>query len=245
MDSQLEAIATSPVFNATVAPYLLLDPNQRIRAVNAAYLDATHSQREELIGKNVFEAFPDNPGDPHADGARNLATSLDHVLGRGARHSMWVQRYDIRRAGGFVKKMWSVVNSPIEGDHGRLAGVLNHPEDITGLDGLVVPQFDSPEVMDAFHAAQPGWTVRAIAFAAKRYRDACRELTVENRNLREALSSRATIDQATGIVMGEMRVGPDAAFDLLCKLSEAWSVNLQDVAAAFVYDVTDPNKKVY
>jgi PAS domain S-box-containing protein len=238
VDSTFEEVAISSAFNATVAPYLLLDSNQRIRAANRAYLDATHRELEDLLGKHIFEAFPDNPHDPHADGVRNLAASLEHVLAHRQRHSMWIQRYDIPRAGGgFIKKVWSPVNSPIEGEHGQLTGILHHVEDITDLEELVVPQLDTPEIMEAFHAAQPARTMRAIALAAKRYVDASLGLAAENQELRRTLSSRSTIEQAKGIVMSEMRVDPDAAFDLLVRLSQAWDVTPQDVAAAFVYDV--------
>jgi PAS domain-containing protein len=91
----LESAATSPVFTETVAPYLLLDDDLTIRAVNDAYLRATQRDREEFIGTHVFDAFPDNPADPSASGVRNLAASLERVLRTATTHQMTIQRYDV------------------------------------------------------------------------------------------------------------------------------------------------------
>jgi hypothetical protein len=39
-------------------------PHFRITDVTLAYLRAAGSTRDELLGRNVFDAFPDNPSDP-------------------------------------------------------------------------------------------------------------------------------------------------------------------------------------
>ncbi len=85
MDRILSDVAGSPVFGAGRAPYLLLDRELVIRGVNDAYLTATGRAREQLVGAAIFEAFPDNPDDPGADGVRNLESSLRVVLGYGRR----------------------------------------------------------------------------------------------------------------------------------------------------------------
>ena len=53
--------------------------------------------------------------------------------------------------------------------------------------------------------------------------------------LREALVSRARIDQAKGVIMAERHISPDQAFRALVKLSNDANVRLADVAAALVY----------
>jgi GAF domain-containing protein len=52
--------------------------------------------------------------------------------------------------------------------------------------------------------------------------------------LRAAMDSRAVIEQAKGIVMGERRCGPDEAFAILVKVSQDANRKLRDVAAALV-----------
>ena len=56
------------IFEATPGLYLLLDPDFNIVGVNEAYLSATMTRREDIVGKGLFEVFPDNPDDPAATG---------------------------------------------------------------------------------------------------------------------------------------------------------------------------------
>ncbi|ADJ48277.1 hypothetical protein AMES_6452 [Amycolatopsis mediterranei S699] len=55
--------------------------------------------------------------------------------------------------------------------------------------------------------------------------------------LRTALTSRAVIDQAKGMLMAMHRVSADQAFDLLVKRSQEQNVKLREVAEWFVADV--------
>jgi len=52
--------------------------------------------------------------------------------------------------------------------------------------------------------------------------------------LREAMRSRAVIEQAKGIVMGERRCTAEEAFDVLVKLSQDSNRKLRDVARGLV-----------
>ena len=68
------------IFDATPGNYLLLDRDFTIVGVNQCYLNATMTRREQIVGRGLFDIFPDNPNDPSADGVRNLRASLDRVL---------------------------------------------------------------------------------------------------------------------------------------------------------------------
>src|SRR6187397_1104190 len=72
-------------------------PRYTMVAATEARLRATHTTREELLGRGLFEMFPDNPDDPAATGASNLRASLDRVRQTRAADAMAVQKYDIRR----------------------------------------------------------------------------------------------------------------------------------------------------
>ena len=91
--------ATEPdyrvLFEALPSPFLILTPALEVAAVNDAYLRATQRTRAELLGRYVFDAFPDNPADPQANGVRNLRASLQRVLDSRAADTMAVQKYDI------------------------------------------------------------------------------------------------------------------------------------------------------
>jgi hypothetical protein len=84
--------------------------------VTDAYLAATMTARADVLGRGLFEAFPDNPDDPAADGVRNLRTSLLRVLASCRADRMGIQKYDIRmpqsEGGGFEERYWSPLNTP-------------------------------------------------------------------------------------------------------------------------------------
>ena len=85
------------LFESAPSSYLVLTPDFTIVAVSNAYLQATMTKREEILGRGLFDVFPDNPEEPTATGVRNLRTSLENVLQNRASHTMEVQKYDIRR----------------------------------------------------------------------------------------------------------------------------------------------------
>ncbi|HZS81368.1 MAG TPA: PAS domain-containing protein [Stellaceae bacterium] len=120
------------LFNAAPCPYLVLAPDLTIPGVNDAYLRATLTRREEIIGRSLFEVFPDNPGDPDATGVRNLGASLTRVLEHGCPDALAVQRYDIRRPdGSFEERYWSPINTPVFGDGGNMLYIIHHVHDVT------------------------------------------------------------------------------------------------------------------
>ena len=85
------------LFQATPNLYLILDPALVIVAVNDAYAAATMTKRHEIVGRPLFEVFPDNPEDASADGVSNLRASLQRVLSLGRPDPMPTQKNDIAR----------------------------------------------------------------------------------------------------------------------------------------------------
>ncbi|MET9724141.1 PP2C family protein-serine/threonine phosphatase [Streptomyces zaomyceticus] len=124
------------LFAATPSPYLVLAPDLVIVDVNDAYLRATGRTRADLLGQHVFDAFPDNPGDPDADGVKNLGASLGRVLATGETDTMAVQKYDIpvvSQPGVFEERWWSPVNTPVKDADGRVAWIIHRVEDVTAF----------------------------------------------------------------------------------------------------------------
>jgi GAF domain-containing protein len=62
-------------------------------------------------------------------------------------------------------------------------------------------------------------------------RESLKRLSV---HLEQALTSRATIDQAKGVLMAHLRIGPDEAFTRLVALSSRLNVKVRDLAALVV-----------
>ncbi|MHA6631183.1 GAF and ANTAR domain-containing protein [Pseudonocardia sichuanensis] len=61
----------------------------------------------------------------------------------------------------------------------------------------------------------------------------------QSRHLETALTSRSTIDQALGILMGRHRISAEQAFDLLRRHSQQTNTKLRDLAAALVASSAD------
>jgi signal transduction histidine kinase len=123
------------LFERSPELYLVLLPDLSITAVTDAYARATMTVREEILGRNIFEVFPDNPEDPKATGTFNLRESLERAVESRSADAMAVQKYDIRKpdseGGGFQVRYWSPVNTPVFDDHGKLAYIIHRVEDVT------------------------------------------------------------------------------------------------------------------
>jgi signal transduction histidine kinase/ActR/RegA family two-component response regulator len=131
------AVDFRSLFEQAPGLYLVLDQELVIVAASDAYLAATMTRREEILGRGLFEVFPDNPDDPEATGVGNLRASLDRVRRNRAADTMSLQKYDIRRpeseGGGFEVRYWSPHNSPVLDAEGNLACIIHRVEDVTEL----------------------------------------------------------------------------------------------------------------
>ncbi|MFK4104006.1 PP2C family protein-serine/threonine phosphatase [Streptomyces sp. NPDC019531] len=124
------------VFQALPGMVSLLTPELVFADVNEEFLRATGRRREELIGRYLFDVFPDNPNDPAATGMRNLAASLRRVLDTGERDAMALQRYDVQdteRPEEWQVRYWSPVNAPVLGPGGKVALLVHRVEEVTEL----------------------------------------------------------------------------------------------------------------
>ncbi|WP_290056837.1 ANTAR domain-containing protein [Amycolatopsis solani] len=227
----LDRLRTDPAFQAAPAPYLILDPDLRIRAANPAYAQATLTSAADLHGTYLFDAFPDNPADPGADGVANLSGSLERVLRAGHRHYMGLQRYDVPAPDDrakFVHKVWAPVNVPLRDPDNRIAGILHHVEDVTHLQEALTDPVDP----DAAHRRPLYEAAQALA----QLQDAHDAVLQENSHLREALQTRGRIEQAKGILIGQRGCSADEAFQILVELSQHSNTKLHEVAQAFIDD---------
>lgn len=76
------------LFEEVPGLYLILTPELKIAEASNAYLTATMTERSKIIGRELFEVFPDNPDDKTADGVNNLRRSLQIVLQNRIPHKM-------------------------------------------------------------------------------------------------------------------------------------------------------------
>jgi PAS domain S-box-containing protein len=180
------------LFDAVPGLYLVLlpnDPTFTIVVANNAYAQATLIKAEEIVGRGVFEVFPDNPDDPQASGVQNLLASLRHVLATKARHTMPAQKYDIRRpkelGGGFEERYWSPVNSPLLGDDGEVQFIIHRVEDITELVRLKRLEAEQGRLTDELRSR--GDAVEAELFLRARQLAESERLMRERQDVEEKL----------------------------------------------------------
>lgn len=124
------------VFNYLPGNYLILFPDAprfTIAAVTNAYNKVTMTDRKQIIGKGLFEAFPDNPDDPDANGVANLSASLMEAIRTRKPHKMAVQKYDIQNpeGPGFYARYWSPINTPVMNDAGEVIYLIHYVEDVS------------------------------------------------------------------------------------------------------------------
>lgn len=230
-------------FEATTLAYSLMDADFVILDVNTAFAEATGMARDELVGRQAFEVFPENPVQSDDAPARTMRQSLERVISTRQRDSMHIHRYDIPdpdQPGAFVERYWSPVNIPVLDGDGELIAVLQQVEDVTDY------REDLVKVLGYLQEPSPGTSTEAsrrfVEYAATAmahsslYHSARREVE----QLQEALTSRGVIDQAKGILMGRYRCGSDEAFQRLKQMSNDSNVRLRDVATALIYQVAGP-----
>jgi serine phosphatase RsbU (regulator of sigma subunit) len=130
------AIDYTAVFQTLPGMVALLTPELVYADVNDEFVRVSGRPREQLVGRYLFDVFPDNPNDPASTGMRNLEASLYRVLATGERDAMALQRYDVEdpeRPGEWQERYWSPVNAPLLGPDGKVALILHRVEEVTEL----------------------------------------------------------------------------------------------------------------
>jgi PAS domain S-box-containing protein len=117
------------VYRQLPVPVLLLTPEFVIADVNLAFLQTMGRTREALLGRNIFDAFPDGLA-----GVRNSIGSLRSVLATGEPDVMEFQKYDVEipgTQGRFATRYWSAVSAPVSGPDGTVVLIASLIEDVT------------------------------------------------------------------------------------------------------------------
>jgi ANTAR domain-containing protein len=227
------------VSDHTGTPAVLLDRSFCIRAVNAEYERATLRNRGELVGENIFEAFPDNPHDPRANGNEKLLASFETVLRTKSTVAI-LQRYDITdsaNAGEFIPKVWVPKNMPVS-DGSEVVGIMSHVTEVTDANHAVLELAREIETNTegdlALSPAELLHMLAAFTDALPRDRGHRKALLDENEQLRRALETRDTIGQAKGILMERFNTDAMRAFEILVKLSQESNTRVADLAHKLV-----------
>ncbi|MFN2425617.1 MAG: PAS domain S-box protein [Candidatus Binatia bacterium] len=125
------------LFHGAPALYVVIDRDMRVLAATDAYLRTAMLTRDEIVGRNLFDVFPNPPDEPDGDGIPNVRASIERTFDTGAVDAMAVQHHPIRRpesqGGGFEERHWSLVHHPVRDDAGTVVAVIHRVEDVTEL----------------------------------------------------------------------------------------------------------------
>lgn len=129
----MPSIDFSSLFEKAPTPYVLLDARLAIVAANDAYLEVTGRNREAIVGKLMFDAFPSPPG---SQSHQQLRNSLERAVKDNVVDHLPLIRYDIERNGRIEQAFWSATHTPFPDGDGKCAYVLQHTQDVTELHRL-------------------------------------------------------------------------------------------------------------
>jgi PAS domain S-box-containing protein len=126
----------NPIFKSAPLPILLLLPDApyfTVADVNTAYLKATNTKEDSLVGKSVFETFPDNSEDFIADVICTFRQSLLTVISTGKPHTMALQTHDtsIRDEAELAIRYWEYQNIPVLDNGGNVVIIIHSALDVT------------------------------------------------------------------------------------------------------------------
>ena len=108
------------IFEQVPVPCLLLSTDLMIIIPSDAYLRLGMTTRSDVIGKKVFDVFPDPPGGRDADGAANLRALFSQVL--ETRQERWHDAVRIRKDGHQTEVSWCL--APVLDAGGQVHAIL-------------------------------------------------------------------------------------------------------------------------
>ncbi|GAA4102339.1 PAS domain S-box protein [Mucilaginibacter panaciglaebae] len=141
MVTQLLEIGYKDIFYNSEATMLIVGvdkPAYTIIDVNNAYLKATNSTRDALVGASVFAVFPANPNDEESKNIERTIFSFDEAINTKKPHTLTNYRYDIPVIGTdkFEERWWTTTNTPVLDANGAVSYLIHSPINVTELHNI-------------------------------------------------------------------------------------------------------------
>ena len=115
------------LFDRFSLPMMILDREQRFVYANDAYLKATHSTLDSLLGRNVFDCFPDTP-----DRVEAVQSKFQRTLDTGETTTLDAQPFQLAMSDGRTRQLvWQAVQDPVFDRDGAVVGMIQRAEDVT------------------------------------------------------------------------------------------------------------------
>lgn len=132
-------------FEQSSSSEVVIDTAFAIVAVSDAFLKNTNTVRENIILRNLFEVFPENP---NANGESIIRASFDRVLTTKVSDTLSLVRYDIPNPDGvgFIPKYWRPTHSPVLDAFGNVKYIIQRLEDVTE-NKILIEQIEKKQKM--------------------------------------------------------------------------------------------------
>jgi len=125
------------LFRASPYPYLVMAPDLTIIGASGAYLRSVRRTEEDIVGRYVFDAFPEDPSNPDATDIAEVKGSLLRALAKGEPDTTAFVRYAVPvetpEGQKFEERYWSTVHTPVLDAEGKPLFVVQNPVDVTEL----------------------------------------------------------------------------------------------------------------
>ena len=124
------------VFRTLPRPLALLNRDGIVLDVNESYVEVTGRKREQMVGRNIFDLFPQNPDVTGDEGPAQLRDSLESVVASGEPDSVMPIRYDVEdpgRPGAYEERYWAVINTPLRGPDGSVVMIAHYANEVTHI----------------------------------------------------------------------------------------------------------------
>ena len=110
-------------------PVMILDRELRYIDANALYLAITGTRLDEIVGRFVFDVFPETPE------RRTIFENAFHRAVAGETNSVIRERFDIARpkseGGGLKRVIWTTHHIPVRDADGAIVGMLQKALDVS------------------------------------------------------------------------------------------------------------------
>lgn len=125
------------VFKNLPASYILVKPSGDkfiIRDITLFHAQILGIKREDVLDKDLFEVFPDNPLQEWKN-SEQLLNSFKEVIKTKRPHILSQLRYDVPKEGitNFETRFWRIENYPLLDSDNEVKFIINSAIDITEI----------------------------------------------------------------------------------------------------------------
>ena len=114
---------------------LVMDAEFNIVTASNLFLNSTKTTLEEITGKNIFTAFPQNPLDKGIDGGNKIEQSLNKVLENKLTDKVTVVKYDLKipvnNEINYETNHWKLTHAPVLDEAYNVKFIVQIAEDFT------------------------------------------------------------------------------------------------------------------